>query len=217
MDELFQVTAFNLNVRAVPSLNGAVIGFLQRGEVVRLLAKSQDRYWFRIVTRSGRDGWASHKFLASVKPGPPSHPDDPPWLRVGREEIGVKEYAHMSDNPRIVEYHRTTTLGPQLASQDETPWCSSFVNWCFEECYFEGTDSAAARSWLGWGVVLQAPRPGCVTVFSRPPSPTSGHVGFYMGESADSILVLGGNQSNAVNVSAYPKARLLGFRWPGNA
>ncbi|KKK66354.1 hypothetical protein LCGC14_2964930, partial [marine sediment metagenome] len=41
------------------------------------------------------------------------------------------------------------------ASEDETPWCSSFVNFCVCEAGYnpiKETGSARARSWLSWGV-----------------------------------------------------------------
>jgi hypothetical protein len=39
-----------------------------------------------------------------------------------------------------------------------------------------------------------------------------GHVGFFAGLEGTKILVLGGNQSDAVDVSRYPSSRLLGIR-----
>ncbi|HEX5760734.1 MAG TPA: TIGR02594 family protein [Thermoanaerobaculia bacterium] len=74
----------------------------------------------------------------------------------------------LADNPRIVEYHRTTSL---RATDDEVPWCSAFVNWCMREAGLRGTGSAAARSWLTWGSRLATPRRGCVTVLRRGTNP----------------------------------------------
>ena len=51
-------------------------------------------------------------------------------------------------------------------------------------------------------------------MLSRDPDPTQGHVGLYLGETSTSLLLLGGNQHNAVSVAAFPKSRLLGLRWP---
>jgi hypothetical protein len=39
-----------------------------------------------------------------------------------------------------------------------------------------------------------------------------GHVGFYAGTEGSKVLVLGGNQSDEVNISRYPKNRILGIR-----
>lgn len=42
-----------------------------------------------------------------------------------------------------------------------------------------------------------------------------GHVGFYAGRDAQGrILVLGGDQGNAVSVRPYSADQLLGYRWP---
>ena len=111
---------------------------------------------------------------------------------------------------RIAEFHRTTLA----ATTDETPWCSSFANWCIMKAGQPRTNSAAARSWIGWGTALDAPRLGCITVFSRPPNPSSGHVALFVETEGDRIRVLGGNQSDQVNIASYPQARLLGSRWP---
>jgi uncharacterized protein (TIGR02594 family) len=136
-----------------------------------------------------------------------------PWFGMAMQEmaIGIDEIPGPEDNPRIVGYHRSTTLA---AADDETPWCSSFVNWCMEQAALQGTKSASARSWLRWGQELSMPRRGCVVVLSRGNNPQEGHVGFYFDDAGDRILVLGGNQSNRVNVSSYPKARVLSYRWP---
>ncbi|WP_163833794.1 TIGR02594 family protein [Spartinivicinus ruber] len=137
----------------------------------------------------------------------------PKWYLVARKEmeVGVEEIRGAEHNPRIIEYHQSTTL---KASDDETAWCSSFVNWCIEISGITGTKSAAARSWLQWGKALPEPTEGCVVVFKRGSKPWQGHVGFYVGINGSHILVLGGNQCNEVNISSYPKGRLLGFRWP---
>lgn len=149
-----------------------------------------------------------------VKIHPKTEPvtDTPAWLRVAFSEVGVKEYPGGAAHPSIVRYHQSTHLDSTMALSDETPWCSSFVNWCFEKVAINGTNSAWARSWLSWGTDLKYPRKGCVVVFSRGTS--SGHVAFFLKEVGENILVIGGNQSNSVCEALYPKSRLLGYRWP---
>ena len=44
-----------------------------------------------------------------------------------------------------------------------------------------------------------------------------GHVGFYFAEDEASYHILGGNQSNMVNVARLRKDRLLAARWPVTA
>lgn len=139
----------------------------------------------------------------------------PKWLIAALDELtfGVREIPGDADNPRIIEYHAATSLG---ASDDEVAWCSAFANWCMARAGIAGTNSAAARSWLTWGVPLAVPRAGCVAVFKRGLSAWQGHVGFYLGTtSAGNVVVLGGNQSDAVTVTTCQHGDLLGYRWPG--
>ena len=210
-----RVTAHSLNVRSEPSLNGKVIATVRRDEVVHALSQSGDDYWYKVRTSSGKEGWASHKYLVRVLPAGAVAAEEFPWMPIALAEMGVREFPGTGDNPRIVEYLRSTTLGGPSWSEDETPWCSAFVNWCVERAGFEGTDSAWARSWLTWGKKLTTPRRGCIAVFQR--DVDKGHVAFFVGETAKEIRVLGGNQSDAVNESAYLKTALLGYRLPGQA
>ena len=142
-----------------------------------------------------------------------------PWMPFALAELGQHEITGAGDAPRVLEYLRTTTLPAALASQDETAWCSAFVNWCLEQAKCPRTHSAAARSWLTWGQALQVPRRGCIAVFSRdgggPVVTTlSGHVAFYMRTVGHAIEVLGGNQHDRVCVAPYDQSRLLGYRVP---
>ncbi|HOZ21236.1 MAG TPA: TIGR02594 family protein, partial [bacterium] len=118
-------------------------------------------------------------------------------------------------NPRIVEYLQSTMLESPWNANDETPWCSAFVNWCVERAGYEGTDSAWARSWFYWGTIIESPERGCIAVFKRNNDPYCGHVGFFIEENQNGISVLGGNQSNSVKTSWYSRDDLLGFRIPG--
>ena len=139
----------------------------------------------------------------------------PSWLRVADKEWqrGVNEVVGPGEhNPRIIEYHQATTL---KATDDETPWCSAFVCWVMEQAGYPSTRSAAARSWLRWGKALPGPQVGAVVVYRRGNSSWQGHVGFvYNHSEGGRIATIGGNQSNRVNVTPYPKSKVLGYRWP---
>ncbi|NDJ78779.1 MAG: TIGR02594 family protein, partial [Chloroflexi bacterium] len=93
-------------------------------------------------------------------------------------------------------------------------------NWCMKKAGYQGTDSAAARSWLRWsdGIPLDVPRYGCIVVFRRlvdgVDNGRAGHVAFYVESSGNEIRVLGGNQNNAVSIKGYPSSDLLGYLWP---
>jgi len=203
------VTADSLNVRDTPGLHGKVLGALNKGQAVNFLGTSGDQIWHKIQA-SGLQGWSHHKYLQTSVAAPT--PSTYPWFGIAEREIGVKEVVGSGDNPRIVEYLRSTNLDAPSASQDETPWCSAFVNWCVEASGYAGTDSAWARSWLNWGKKTTAPKVGTIVVFSRGTS--SGHVAFFVSRTASQIKVLGGNQSNSVCIQNYPASRHLGFRDP---
>jgi len=69
-----------------------------------------------------------------------------------------------------------------------------------------------AKDWLNWGVELKNPCVGCVVVFERE---GGGHVGFVVGKDIDNnLMVLGGNQCDAVKVSPFDVSRVVGYRWP---
>jgi hypothetical protein len=55
------------------------------------------------------------------------------------------------------------------------------------------------------------PMLGDVLVFVRN---GGGHVGLYVGEDETAFHVLGGNQSDAVNIKRIAKRRLYAARWP---
>lgn len=135
----------------------------------------------------------------------------PVWFRAAWEErmFEVAEIPGLRNHPDILKYGETVDL---KIDNEEIPWCSAFVNWCVQKSDHEGTNKANARSWLQWGKPILEPTFGCVVIFARPPHPESGHVGFYVTQQQDEILVLGGNQSNQVNISRYPLKNLLGYR-----
>jgi uncharacterized protein (TIGR02594 family) len=140
---------------------------------------------------------------------------EPPWLRIARAEIGIKEAA--GDNPRILEYLAASNSWD--VSHDEVPWCGAFVSFCLYKAgvISKGSGFARAADWLNFGDTLSQPRTGCIAVFKPEVSGSSGHVGFWLKEEGGFIHVLGGNQSNSVNVSTYHRVTDLqpsGLRWP---
>lgn len=136
------------------------------------------------------------------------------WMLIAKKEQGQKEIPGAAHNPRIVEYHGTTTL---RANTDEVPWCSSFVNWVMNKSGHRTTRSAAARSWLAYGIEVPI-QYGAIAVTTRSgsTSKTAGHVGFVVRYTDTRIWLLGGNQSDTVKISSFPRSILLGCRMPVN-
>lgn len=134
-------------------------------------------------------------------------------LKIASGELGITEVTGRADNERILQYADET--GQSWIDDDETPWCSIFMNWVALKAGSERSNSAAARSWLNVGFSVANPEPGDIAVYWRGhPDSHQGHVGIFMGFSSDHsrIYTLGGNQNNSVSISAYPAERLLDFR-----
>lgn len=169
--------------------------------------------------------YASGKDLASVDlpvtitttdPVPPIVPHgllEPAWLARARSYIGQREVAGTRSNPFIL---RLWTLIRAPFTNDSTAWCAAFCGGMLEESGIRSTRSAAARSYLNYGVKLSAPRRGCIVVFER--GPTHGHVAFVVGrDSRGQLLVLGGNQRDQVCIEPRSPLGVLDYRWPSPA
>jgi uncharacterized protein (TIGR02594 family) len=128
----------------------------------------------------------------------------PEWFEFAKSKIGEHEVKG-GENPFILECHACTTLH---AKDDETAWCSAFLNRCFKEAGIKGTGSAAASSWETWGIELAEPQHGCVVVLPH-------HVtqfDTFMGNGL--IRCLGGNQGDSVKYSNYKMSEVISYRWP---
>jgi uncharacterized protein (TIGR02594 family) len=136
----------------------------------------------------------------------------PAWLGHAWAHLGAHEAAGNADNPSVVAFYRDAGH-PEITS-DDIAWCAAFVGACLERCGQRCTRSLLARSYLTWGRGIDQPVFGAIAVLSRGSSPAQGHVGFVVGATDTDILLLGGNQSDAVGVAAFSRDRLLGLRWP---
>jgi uncharacterized protein (TIGR02594 family) len=135
-------------------------------------------------------------------------------MEIAEQKIGEHEIPGSGANAFIVECLESTTLGYPENQSDETPWCSAFVNWCVTQSGVQGTDSAWARSWLGWGrePTDEEFGEGVIVILER--GANSGHVGFLSDWDDDRIKLLGGNQSDTVCYSWFPMSRVIGYRVP---
>jgi len=132
-------------------------------------------------------------------------------FEIALSQYGIKEIAGDVHNPVIVNYFNC--IGHKWVTDDETAWCAAFVNYCLVDSGHEGTGKLNARSFLDFGTETNSPEPGDIVVLWRgAPNSWKGHVGFYVNEMAGKINILGGNQSNRVCISAYPKIQLLSYR-----
>ena len=127
---------------------------------------------------------------------------------------GIKEVTGKEDNPKIIQMFDDLGYDGK-ALKDETSWCAAFVNWVLLVCGYTNTGKLNARSFLDLDSEVEEASLGDIVIFWREdPDSWKGHVGFYITERNGWIYCLGGNQSNQVNIKAYPKSRLLGYRKP---
>ena len=150
--------------------------------------------------------------------GAPEAPLDA--FAIGSRFIGLREVPGLASHPDILAMLRLDQSWPE---GDHVPWCSAFLNYVAWLAGVPRSRSLLARSWLavgepialeearsGWDVaVLRAPGRGQpdATVRDAP-----GHVGFYSSHAGSRIVLLGGNQSDAVSIAGFPLSRLLGVR-----
>lgn len=127
------------------------------------------------------------------------------------EFYGLREIVGEEDNPVIVNWFRD--IGYSWVKDDETSWCSCFINWLCWKLDLPKSGKLTARSWLTVGKETDNPEIGNIVIFWREDRNSwKGHVGLYAGQDDNNIFCLGGNQSNQVNISAYSKNRVLGYR-----
>lgn len=135
---------------------------------------------------------------------------EPLWLMEARADIGVREVPGAATAPTIA---RWLTELKAWWSGDEVPWCGTAVAaWMRAADVDLPQHWYRANAWADWGQKLREPIHGCVVVFERK---GGGHVGLVVGQtSIGDLLVLGGNQGDAVNVRSFPRTRAVAYRWP---
>lgn len=135
---------------------------------------------------------------------------EPKWIELGRGLIGLHEVKGTQHSPEILAMWKDIRRGG--IKDDETPWCAAFAGAMLERAGIQSSRFESAKSYLDWGIKLASPVYGCVVVFTRD---GGGHVGFVVGKDASGrLLVLGGNQGDAVSIKAFQLDRVSGYRWP---
>lgn len=135
----------------------------------------------------------------------------PKILLEALKEHGVLEAPGKDNNPHILAWAKE--VGGWVADyyqEDSIPWCGLFMGVVAKRAgYPFNQKMLTAKEWLNWGVPVKQPMLGDVLVFGRT---GGGHVGIYIAEDAQCYHVLGGNQSDSVNITRINKDRFLGAR-----
>jgi len=131
------------------------------------------------------------------------------------KEYGVEEIigGAGSHNDTILKYFKDS--GHEWVHDDETAWCSAFINAMAKRAGLPMSGKLNARSWLEVGEEISVPKSGDLVIFWRG-SITSwkGHVAIFINfdEDGEKVNVLGGNQSNMVCIMGYDMGRILSYR-----
>lgn len=140
----------------------------------------------------------------------------PLWLVEAIALIGTKETAGSGDNPVIIEWAQE--IGGEIAAEykhDSIPWCALFIGHCLTKCGQKSDDSLYALDYGRYGQKLAGPAVGAIASMSRS---GGGHVVFVIGrDGAGNLVCVGGNQSDAVNIRAFPPARIAAYNWPATS
>lgn len=142
-----------------------------------------------------------------------------PWIEEGRKFIGIHEVR----NRDVVNSFWKDTVSPynyeHLFKDKNHSWCSAYVGSMLKRSGVDIKDTTSKRPiessqyWLGTGVLMEEPEFGCIVVFDW--GGGKGHVGFCTGKTkTGSLIILGGNQNDAVNEKAFLLGKVAGYVWP---
>lgn len=137
----------------------------------------------------------------------------PPWMPIAEKLIGIKEVPGPKNNDKIMEWAKI--VGGDVEKQytaDSIPWCGLFVAYCLAQSGIEPVKAPLwALNWSKYGQKLSTPVFGAVFSMHRK---GGGHTGFIVSQDSKYWHILGGNQSDSVNVTRIAKANKCYFNFP---
>ena len=141
----------------------------------------------------------------------------PNIVREALKTYGLRETAGEENTDEIIEM--ADQLGgviDDFYTMDSIPWCGLAVSYWIMKAGFtppKNFSQVRARDFAEWGKPSNKPSFGDILVFWRgSKAGRDGHVGLYIAEDDDVYYVLGGNQSDQVNITKLKKSRLLAAR-----
>jgi uncharacterized protein (TIGR02594 family) len=153
---------------------------------------------------------------APIAAAPQAASGNPPWMVTARQEEakGVREIAGARSNPDIMKYHKSSGFWGADDSGGSNAWCGSFVNWNIERAGINGPkDAFRAKEWASWGNRVEPSKAQVGDVVVIKTGGNNFHVGFFAGrDSSGNVLVLGGNQSDAVNTKSFAASSVYAIR-----
>lgn len=133
----------------------------------------------------------------------------PRMVREAMAMYGTTEVLGNGNNATILAWAKE--LGIKYDS-DSVPWCGLLMAVVAKRAKWDVVKSPLwALSWKNFGKKVDKALLGDVLVFKRN---GGGHVGIYVGESTNYYYVLGGNQSDKVNIMRIAKRRCVSINRP---
>lgn len=141
----------------------------------------------------------------------------PKMILEGLKIYGIKEIPGEKSNAIILGWAKEFDI-EDIYTNDDVAWCAlahaHVAKAAGKEVPYKRYELLRAKSWMesfGEEIDLEDAMLGDTVVFKRP---GGYHVAQYIGEDKDNIHCLGGNQSNAYNITRIPKIRLVAVRRP---
>ena len=185
----------------------------QRGRrTIRAIRRFQEAHG---LVPDGILGPETHRTLfGTLLPGEVPQFDVHPWFDEAMRLIGLTEDTGPASNPKILKMAKDLDLAYK---DDDLPWCGLFVAHCIGSTLPDEPlpgNPLGARSWDSFGVPVEPQRGALMTFWRESLKSGLGHAGFYHSETESDYRILGGNQSNMVNIMSVEKDRYVAARWP---
>ncbi len=133
----------------------------------------------------------------------------PPWMAEMHRRMGLHEVQHKA---KLIDFLK---IGKFLGDPASLPWCGDAVESCIAKVLPSEPLPANpfwAQGWASFGIDVKAPLVGSIGVIRW--SAKAGHVGFVAGVEGGKVVLLGGNQANAITLASFPRDKFIAFRHP---
>ncbi|MEM1372329.1 MAG: TIGR02594 family protein [Pseudomonadota bacterium] len=135
-----------------------------------------------------------------------------PWLKVAFADYGVAEARAPT---AVLQMFRDA--GRHDIDSASVHWCAAYQTAVLQRAGIHVDIphdlTLMAKSFETFGTAC-APKPGAIAVFKRSGPAWARHVGNIVAVQETRLLILGGNQSNSVNLQWFARSELTATRWP---
>lgn len=133
---------------------------------------------------------------------------------VAKNHIGLQE---VRDRSELIKLFKLVAKNNDIViDPSKTPWCAAWINYCERAAGKPGNGKLNARSFLTYGNKVEGDDAelGDILIFTRGSNTWQGHVCYFVDWDDDNntVICLGGNQSDMVCYTHYSQDRLIGIR-----